>query len=162
MCEERKVPSVPCRETVLTRRPAAFQCCLPSVGCWNGALGDQRVLGACFGYQVARSDGEISTTGCSLLVPGVVVEVSLHHPALQAGALQAWLLGRETSAPQENSPALALSPGQAFCRCRSDASRGGVAVAGADGAVVISLVSIQVLKQLEITEETKAKSEKIP
>lgn len=148
MCEECRAPSIPCiyRETILTRRPAAFQCCLSSVGCWNGTLGGQRVFGAHFGYQVARSDGEISTTDRSLPVHGMVVEVSLHHPALQAGALQAQLLRRETSAPQENSPALASSPGQAFCGCRSDASRGGVAVAGADGAVVIGLISIQVVE----------------
>lgn len=48
--------------------------------------------------------------------------------------------------------------GQAFCE--SHASHGGVTVAGADGAVVIVLFSIHVLKQLKITLEMLAQSVK--
>lgn len=45
----------------------------------------------------------------------------------------------------------------AFCHCESDASRGAVAGAGADGAAVIGLISSRVLKQLKITSETKTR-----
>lgn len=74
--------------------------------------------------------------------------------------VQTWMLQKESSDPWGASPALASPLGQAFCRCESDASHGGVTVAGADGAVVIILFSIHVLKQLKITLEMTAQSVK--
>lgn len=120
--------------------------------------------GAQFGVRAGR-EGLVERAVCEVLgrsVPllqgffGLVTLLLSHCPSASLEVLESTL-----QPDQQGSRSLTwlgFSPGQDFCGCQSRASHGGVTVAGADGAVVIVLFSIHVLKQLKITLEMMAQS----